>query len=81
MEMSLIDGLTAPFDRFDYDAIDCPDHFGQVRDYLERGGITIGALDMLIAAHALALGATIVSNNTAHFVRVPGLKTVNWLSE
>ncbi|HEY2416225.1 MAG TPA: type II toxin-antitoxin system VapC family toxin [Pirellulaceae bacterium] len=81
LEMTLIDGLTAPFERFDYDAIDCPDHFGQVREYLERRGIVIGAEDTFIAAHALALDATIVSNNAAHFSRVPGLKMANWLRE
>jgi len=78
-EMPLIRRLTAPFQRFDFDAITCPDHFGQVRDHLARRGSVIGALDMLIAAHTLALGATLVTNNTAHFNRVPGLKTVNWL--
>lgn len=79
-EMMLIRRLTAPFQRFDFDAIACPDHYGHVRDHLERRGIAIGALDMLIAAHALALGATLVSNNQAHFSRVSGLKTENWLT-
>jgi len=80
-EISLINGLTAPFRRFDYDALDCPNHFGQVRENLERRGVAIGALDMLISAHALAISATLVSNNTAHFSRVNGLKVVNWLKE
>lgn len=79
-EMMLIRRLTAPFQRFDFDAVACPDHYGQVRDHLERRGIAIGALDMLIAAHALALGATLVSNNQVHFSRVSGLKTENWLT-
>jgi tRNA(fMet)-specific endonuclease VapC len=80
-EMALIRGLTAPFERYAYDAIDCPDHYGQVRLDLERRGTTIGALDMLIAAHALALDATLVTNNQAHFSRVSGLSTVNWLKK
>jgi tRNA(fMet)-specific endonuclease VapC len=79
-EMSLIRGLTAPFERYAYDAVECPDHYGRVRDGLERNGTAIGALDMLIAAHALALDATLVSNNTAHFSRVRGLKVDNWLA-
>jgi tRNA(fMet)-specific endonuclease VapC len=79
MEMSLIRGLTAPFERYDYDAVECPEYYGQVRDALERSGKSIGALDMLIAAHALAVGATLVSNNEDHFRRVTGLSTVNWL--
>ena len=37
-------------------------------------------MDLLIAAHALALGATLVSNHLAHFSRVKGLEIVNWLS-
>jgi tRNA(fMet)-specific endonuclease VapC len=40
--------------------------------------VTIGSMDLLIAAHALALDATLVSNNLAHFSRVTGLKTANW---
>ena len=79
-EMSLIRGLTAPFERYAYDAVEGPERYGDVREHLERRGISIGALDTLIAAHALSLGATLVSNNAAHFSRVPGLKTVNWAS-
>jgi tRNA(fMet)-specific endonuclease VapC len=79
-EMNLIRGLTAPFQRFDYDATACPHSFGIVREHLERRGIAIGPMDTLIAAHALALEATLVSNNVAHYSRVPGLTAVNWLS-
>ena len=55
--------------------------YGRIRHELHSNGIVIGAVDMLIAAHALALGATLVTNNTPHFSRVPGLKTANWLPE
>lgn len=79
-EMVLIRGLTAPFERFDFDAVKCPEHYGIVRVDLVTRGATIGALDMLIAAHALALDATLVSNNQQHFSRIAGLKTENWLS-
>ena len=72
--------VEAPFAVYDYDAIECPPHYGRIRQELESQGATIGALDMLIAAHALALGATVVSNNTSHFSRVPGLKVNNWLA-
>jgi tRNA(fMet)-specific endonuclease VapC len=78
-EMTLIRRLTAPFQRYDFDALACPVHYGQVRDHLERRGVAIGALDMLIAAHALALGATLVTNNAAHFSRVSDLTAVNWM--
>jgi tRNA(fMet)-specific endonuclease VapC len=41
-------------------------------------GTLIGSLDMVIAAHALSLDATLVTNNLSEFLRVPGLKVVNW---
>lgn len=52
--------------------------FGRVRSYLERSGAIIGSLDMLIAAQALRLGATVVTHNLAEFKRVPKLKVVDW---
>lgn len=51
---------------------------GDVRADLERKGKPIGPMDTLIAAHALSLGATLVSHNTAEFSRVKGLKLENW---
>jgi tRNA(fMet)-specific endonuclease VapC len=54
--------------------------YGKVRAGLERSGKPIGALDTLIAAHALDLGACLVTNNTREFSRVPGLKTENWIA-
>ncbi len=52
--------------------------YGVLRAILEKEGKTIGPLDMLIAAHALSLGMTLVTNNTKEFSRVRGLETVNW---
>ncbi len=46
---------------------------------LARTGTPIGTLDTLVAAHALSLGLTVVTNDTRHFGRVPGLKIENWL--
>jgi tRNA(fMet)-specific endonuclease VapC len=46
---------------------------------LERAGTPIGGNDMLIAAHALALGLTLVTGNEREFSRVPGLAVDNWL--
>ena len=57
------------------------DHYGRLRADLERRGQLIGALDMLIAAHALALGATLVTDNVREFARVEGLTIENWLRE
>lgn len=52
--------------------------YGQLRTALERRGEKIGAHDMLIAAHALALEATLVTNNEKEFRRIKGLKIENW---
>jgi len=54
-------------------------HYAAVRTHLERSGKVIGANDMLIAAHALALGATVVTDNYDEFARVPNLRVENWL--
>ena len=52
--------------------------YGIVRATLERDGVIIGANDLLIAAHAIALGCTLVTNNEREFRRVPGLRIENW---
>lgn len=52
--------------------------YGRVRARLEAGGTPIGPNDMLIAAHALSRGLTVVTDNTAEFRRVKGLKVENW---
>lgn len=52
---------------------------GPLRADLEQQGTPIGALDLLIAAHALALDCTLVSNNLREFDRVPHLRTANWV--
>lgn len=55
-------------------------HYGSIRTILEKNGTLIGSMDMLIAAHARSLNATLVSNNTKHFENVPDLLIVNWVS-
>ncbi len=55
--------------------------YGQLRANLERRGTPIGANDMLIAAHALSLGATLVTDNVREFERVTDLAVANWLRE
>jgi tRNA(fMet)-specific endonuclease VapC len=56
----------------------CATRFGQVASELAKGGVPIGQFDALIAAHAMALGVTLVTNNVKHFSRVQGLKVANW---
>ncbi|MFT4054364.1 MAG: type II toxin-antitoxin system VapC family toxin [Novosphingobium sp.] len=58
---------------------DADEHYGRLRADLERRGVPIGGNDMLIAAHALNLGATLVTDNVREFERVDGLDIVNWL--
>jgi tRNA(fMet)-specific endonuclease VapC len=60
---------------------DRPAHvfYGALRAKLKRLGTPIGPNDLLIAAHALALDATLVTDNEREFSRVPGLKIENWL--
>ncbi|WP_206598717.1 PIN domain-containing protein [Rufibacter ruber] len=52
--------------------------YGKIRANLEKAGIPIGPLDTLIAAHAVSLNATLVTNNEKEFNRVTGLKIENW---
>lgn len=54
--------------------------YGPLRAALEDKGTPIGPLDTQIAAHALALGAVLVTHNVREFGRVPGLTVENWLS-
>jgi tRNA(fMet)-specific endonuclease VapC len=54
--------------------------YGGIRAELEREGKPIGSNDLLIAAHAHATGATIVTANTDEFKRVRGLNVENWLA-
>ncbi len=58
----------------------CADVAALLRLELKRKGTPIGPYDLLIAAHALQLGFTLVTNNTKEFKRVPKLKVENWLS-
>ena len=54
--------------------------YGPLRATLEAAGTPIGPLDTQIAAHALALGVTLVSHNSREFARVPGLRLANWVA-
>ncbi len=53
-------------------------HYGEIRSELERSGRPIGFNDLLIAAHARALGLTLVTNNVGEFRRVRGLSVEDW---
>ncbi len=55
--------------------------YGQLRAYLRAQGSPIGDFDEMIAAHALALDAILVTDNVRHFERIPGLRIENWLRQ
>jgi tRNA(fMet)-specific endonuclease VapC len=77
-EIAAVQKILVPFELLDYDASRCPVPYGRIRHELEQGGEPIGAMDLLIAAHALAVSATVVTNNVAHFRRVSGLSVTAW---
>jgi len=53
--------------------------YGKIRATLQVKGTVIGALDMLIAAHAKSMGIVLVTNNTKEFIRVEDLDVENWI--
>jgi tRNA(fMet)-specific endonuclease VapC len=57
---------------------DAAQHYAEIRLDLKRRGAQLGAADLMISAHARAIGATIVTNNTKDFGRVKDLQVENW---
>ncbi len=60
---------------WDYPAAE---HYAEIRADLGRRGTPIGSNDLMIAAHARSIGATLVTNNVREFERVQGLRVANW---
>ena len=54
-------------------------HYAKLKSQLRKAGTPIGELDLQIAAHALALDAICVTNNTREFERIEGLRLENWV--
>jgi tRNA(fMet)-specific endonuclease VapC len=77
-QRSALNMILAPFERAEGDALNLPRHYGEIRCALEQAGQPIGAMDLMIAAHARALNVTLVTNNVREFDRVKGLSVVNW---
>lgn len=73
LELFLASFEIAPFD------VRAASAYGPLRAHLQAQGTPIGPLDTLIAAHAIALNATVVTNNIREFGRVPNLLQENWL--
>lgn len=72
LEMFLAPMQILPFDS------QCLWFYADLRASLEKQGLSIGPMDSLIAAHALSIDGTLVTNNIKEFMRVPKLKLENW---
>ena len=70
--------FVAPLDVASFDNA-ASEAYGEIRVALEKSGRPIGAMDWLIAAHALSLDARLVTNNEKEFKRVRGLRVENWI--
>jgi len=57
----------------------CAQRFGQLRYVLRNAGVTVNAIDLLLAATALTFDLTLVTHNTKHFLNVPDLRLEDWL--
>lgn len=75
--LQVLSGFLAPLEIADFGA-DAAQAYGELRHTLEAKGTPIGPLDTMIAAHALALNVTLVTNNLREFKRVPTLHLENW---
>jgi tRNA(fMet)-specific endonuclease VapC len=74
-----LDEFILPLEVVDFDE-PATMYYGTLRASLEKQGTPIGALDMMIAAHALSLNVSLVTSNTKEFSRVLGLQVIDWIS-
>ena len=72
-----LEKFLTPIEIIDY-GYDATIEYGKIRVELEKKGIPIGPLDMLIASHAKSLDVVLVTNNVREFERISDLKTENW---
>lgn len=75
----IFDALMAGFRVVPFDA-GAARLYGPIRAELEKRGRLLGPYDLMIAAHAKALAAVLVTDNLKEFTRVEGLKAANWLT-
>ena len=73
----IVDDFVRHLDAIDWDTA-AAEQYGQIRADLEARGEPVGAMDMMIAAHAKSIRAVLVTNNQKHFSRIKGLKIENW---
>jgi len=74
-----LDEFLLPFESADFDE-PAANAYAELRAALEKSGKSIGPLDTLIGAHALSLGAVLVTHNTREFRRIKGLAVEDWLT-
>jgi tRNA(fMet)-specific endonuclease VapC len=75
--VELVEGFLERLAILDWTA-DLSFHYAKIRTAVEFAGKPIGNMDLLIAAHAVSLRLTLVTNNIKHFAHVPSLKTEVW---
>ena len=73
----IIEDFVRHLDVMNWDT-EAADQYGVIRAELEAAGTPIGAMDMMIAAHAKSIKAVLVTNNQKHFTKVKRLKIDNW---
>jgi tRNA(fMet)-specific endonuclease VapC len=76
--LKVVEDVLAELDVLPFD-IPSDAEYGAIRAELETAGKPVGGNDLLIAAHARAIGATVVTANAGEFKRIRGLKVENWL--
>ncbi len=74
-----LDAFIAPLEVVSFDE-ESAHVYGEIRATLEKAGTLIGAMDMLIAAHAVSLGIPLVTNNTREFSRITSLNVIDWIN-
>lgn len=75
-----LDGFILPLEIAVFDE-SAASYYGALRASLERKGTPIGAMDLMIGAHALSQNLTIVTNNVREFNRIPHLVVVDWFND
>lgn len=72
-----LDAFILPLEIADFDE-KAAKAYGEIRAELEKAGNPIGSMDMLIGAHSLSLGLTLVTNNVREFRKIKHLKVIDW---
>ncbi len=75
---AIVENFVSPFEIVPFDEKSC-EIYARIRASLEKSGVPIGPMDMLIASISLANNSILVSNNIKEFRRIKGLKLENWV--